>query len=247
MTIAATYYGSNGWLFELGNLRVLVDPWLRGRLSFAPGSWLLRGDLLNEEPIPEHLDLLLLTQGLPDHTHPPTLSILPRELPVVGSASAGKVVKNLGFNNVTVLKPGNSTKLAELKIRATAGAPVPNIENGYILEHAQGSLYIEPHGFLDPTVTFCHLDAVVTPMVDIKIPGLGTFIRGCSAAPQLAEFFQPATILASTTGGQISFHGLLSNFLQVRGSVQSTAADIKSAIRCIEPEPGKRYVLIRAS
>jgi L-ascorbate metabolism protein UlaG (beta-lactamase superfamily) len=40
MTLAATYYGANGWLLEFNNLRVLVDPWLRGSLSFPPGSWL---------------------------------------------------------------------------------------------------------------------------------------------------------------------------------------------------------------
>ena len=43
MTLAATYYGANGWLLEFNNLRVLVDPWLRGSLSFPPGSWLLKG------------------------------------------------------------------------------------------------------------------------------------------------------------------------------------------------------------
>ena len=36
-----------------------------------------------------------------------------------------------------------------LLIKATAGAPVPQIENGYILSHPCGSLYIEPHGYLE--------------------------------------------------------------------------------------------------
>ena len=45
MILAATYYGANGWLLEFNNLRVLVDPWLRGSLSFPPGSWLLKGVL----------------------------------------------------------------------------------------------------------------------------------------------------------------------------------------------------------
>ena len=43
MTLAATYYGANGWLLEFDDLCVLVDPWLRGSLSFPPGEWLLKG------------------------------------------------------------------------------------------------------------------------------------------------------------------------------------------------------------
>ena len=52
MTLAATYYGANGWLLEFNALRVLVDPWLRGSLSFPPGSWLLKGVLPMNVPHP---------------------------------------------------------------------------------------------------------------------------------------------------------------------------------------------------
>ena len=103
---AATYFGSNSWLLEIAGLRVLVDPWLVDALVFPPGPWLLKGELPQPWPIPEHLDLLLLTQGLADHAHPATLARLPKDLPVVGSAAAAKVVKGLGFSQVTSLSPG---------------------------------------------------------------------------------------------------------------------------------------------
>jgi len=77
MTIATTYFGANGWLLEFDDLRVLVDPWLRGSLSFPPGAWMLKGELPEQRPAPEHLDLLLLTQGLADHAHPESLDLLP--------------------------------------------------------------------------------------------------------------------------------------------------------------------------
>ncbi len=83
----ATYFGANGWLLELGPLRVLVDPWLTGPLQFPPGPWFFQGELAQEQPAPTQLDLLLLTQGLDDHCHPASLALLPPELPVVGSAS----------------------------------------------------------------------------------------------------------------------------------------------------------------
>ena len=83
MTLATTYFGANGWLLEFDDLRVLVDPWLRGSLSFPPGGWVLKGELPEQRPAPDQLDLLLLTQGLADHAHPESLDLLPRDLPVI--------------------------------------------------------------------------------------------------------------------------------------------------------------------
>ena len=108
MTSQATYFGANGWLLEIADCRVLVDPWLSGSLVFPPGAWMLRGELPHPWPVPENLDLLLLTQGLADHCHLPSLNLLPRDLPVVGSAAAAKVVKRLGFEQIETLKPDES-------------------------------------------------------------------------------------------------------------------------------------------
>ena len=49
---------------------------------FPPGAWLLKGELPQDQPVPEDLDLLLLTQGLPDHSHPDTLRILDKTSPL---------------------------------------------------------------------------------------------------------------------------------------------------------------------
>mgnify|MGYP001407388901 FL=1 len=73
MSTKATYYGANGWLIELGNTRFLIDPWLNGDLTFPPGDWLIKGALSKDIEIPTDFDFLLLTQGQPDHAHPPTL------------------------------------------------------------------------------------------------------------------------------------------------------------------------------
>ena len=243
MTLATTYYGANGWLLEFDDLRVLVDPWLRGSLSFPPGGWMLKGELPEQRPAPEHLDLLLLTQGLADHAHPESLDLLPRNLPVIGSVAATQVVKKLGFETIQALKPGECTNHKGLAIRATAGAPVPMVENGYLLEHASGSLYLEPHGFLDPEIPSQSLDAVITPMVDLGLPGLGSFVKGCSVMPQLVERFQPSTVLASTSGGDVRFSGALNGLLQMQGSVASTGATLPDSSHWIDPTPGERLVI----
>ena len=61
MVIAATYYGSNGWLVEFNQTRILIDPWLRGDLVFQPGPWLIKGTLNQQFIVPTKIDLILLT------------------------------------------------------------------------------------------------------------------------------------------------------------------------------------------
>ena len=243
MTLAATYLGANGWLLEFNALRVLVDPWLTGSLSFPPGEWLLKGELPHDRPVPEQLDLLLLTQGLADHAHPATLEQLPRQLPVIGSAAAIRVVQQLGFQKLTTLRPGQRTEHQGLAVRATAGAPVPQVENGYLLDHDAGSLYLEPHGFLDSSLEPQPLNAVITPMVDLGLPVVGAFVKGCSVVPQLIQRFQPTTVLASTAGGDVRFDGALSGILQLHGSAQATGETLPESVNWIDPTPGERLLL----
>jgi len=239
----ATYFGANGWLLELGPLRVLVDPWLTGPLQFPPGPWFFQGELAQEQPAPTQLDLLLLTQGLDDHCHPASLALLPPELPVVGSASAAAKARQLGFTQVQALTPGQQHQLGGLRVTATAGAPVPQVENGYLLEHPSGSLYLEPHGYLPASLAPQRLDAVITPVVDLGLPVAGAFVRGTQVLPQLLERFQPHTVLASTAGGDVRFSGLLTKALWQQGSPAEAAAGLPEGCRLIDPVVGERYAI----
>jgi L-ascorbate metabolism protein UlaG (beta-lactamase superfamily) len=248
---AATYFGANGWLLEIGGLRLLVDPWLTGSLVFPPGPWLLRGELPHAWPVPERLDLLLLTQGLADHCHPPTLALLDRQLPVVGSASAAARARQLGFSQVTALRPGEQLAWPDgdqqLQITATAGAPVPQVENGYLLRHPAGRLYLEPHGFCDPGLAAEPLDAVITPVVDLGLPLAGAFVKGQQVLPQLLQRFSPRTVLASTAGGDVRFSGALVGLLRAEGSTAAAAGQLSApGQRLVDPEPGARYDLAAA-
>ncbi len=248
--VAATYFGANGWLLDFGGLRVLVDPWLRGELVFPPGRWFFAGSLPRPWPVPADLDLLLLTQGLPDHCHPPSLALLDPALPVVGSVTAARRAHQLGFHDVTALAPGQTHQLRELRIRATAGAPVPQVENGYRLDHPTGSLYLEPHGYLDPDLPADPLDAVITPVVDLALPVAGAFVRGRQVLPRLLERFHPAAVLASTAGGDVRFQGVLTHALRQQGSCEEAAALVgadrtpdRPPPRFIDPIPGQAYRL----
>ena len=243
MTFTATYFGSSSWLIQFGNFRVLIDPWFTGNLSFPPGAWLIEGSLSNEIEIPKQLDLLLLTQGLADHAHPPTLKQLPKSLPVLGSPSAAKIANRLGFTNVQELKPRRTKQIDQLTIDASSGAPVPNVENGYVLTHPLGSLYIEPHGFLDKEIDPRNLDAVISPVVNVTLPLAGAFLKGKDVLPELISRFHPLTVLASTTGGDATFTGLLGKLMRMEGSVEEAKKSINKETQLLNPETGIPYEL----
>ena len=241
MSIKATYYGANGWLIELDKTRILIDPWLNGDLTFPPGDWLIKGELGNEIDIPSDIDFLLLTQGQPDHAHPPTLEKIDKFIPVIASQAAGKVVSQMGFTKIKTLKPGETFNNNNINIQATSGASVPNIENGYIIDSGLDSIYIEPHGFLDKTIEPRNIDLLITPVIDFSLPLAGKFIKGKTILPQLLKLFNPTTVLVSTTGGDITFTGIINNLIKVDGSVEDISLFKDTNTNLINPEPFKEY------
>ena len=134
MTFEAKYLGSNGWLIKFEKANLLIDPWLTGNLVFPPGEWFFKGSLDNEIMINEEINMILLTQGLPDHCHIPSLMKFKKNIDIICSYSAKKNLERAGFTSIRVLKPSNMIKKHGLEIEATAGAPVPQIENGYIVK-----------------------------------------------------------------------------------------------------------------
>ena len=215
MSFKATYLGSNGWLIEFKKARIVIDPWLIGDLIFPPGGWFFKGTLKDEIPTPENIDLILLTQGLPDHCHIPSLKKFPQKTNIICSKSAYKILNGLNFESIHIMQPGQNLKFSEIEIEATSGAAVPQIENGYILETNDGSFYIEPHGFLDNTIKPRKLDAVITPTKNLELPIVGPFVKGADVIPNLVNLFNPSYILSSTTGGDAKFSGILNSFISL--------------------------------
>ena len=241
MAITATYYGANGWLIELDQTRILIDPWLNGNLTFPPGDWLIKGELSKQIDIPKEIDYILLTQGQPDHAHPPTLHKIDKGITVIASKSASNVVRQIGFTKINSLKPGETFKDGRINIQATSGASVPNIENGYIIDSGDDSIYIEPHGFLDKKIKPRNIDLVITPVLDFSLPIAGKFIKGKTVLPELLKLFNPKLILASTTGGDITFTGIINNLIKVDGSVEDISLFKDTSTNFINPEPLKKY------
>ena len=239
-----TYYGANSWLLELESLRILIDPWLIDSLTFGGQKWFFEGTHTQPTPIPEQIDLILLSQGLPDHAHPPTLEVLDHQIPVIGSSTAAKVAQGLGYGHVTILQPGETQRIADrLEIQATAGAPVPQTENGYLLKGVSSNrtLYYEPHGFSDEQrLSQASVDVVVTPIVDLKIPVAGAFIKGNQTTVKLLQTLQPRYILPTAAGEGVEYSGVIDKLLSVEGGPEDFRQQLSAAAiatELIDPLP----------
>ena len=217
MTFEATYLGSNGWFIKFQKTNLLIDPWLKGDLIFPPGEWFFKGSLENEISITKDINLILLTQGLPDHCHIPTLEMFRRDIPIICPQSAKKTLEKIGFCLIKVLQPSDKLTQNNLNIEATAGAPVPQIENGYIVkDEKDNGFYIEPHGYLDENLKKQKLDAVITPTKNLLLPLVGSFVKGADVIPKLINTFDPKFILSSTVGGEAKYSGFLNNLIKVQ-------------------------------
>jgi L-ascorbate metabolism protein UlaG (beta-lactamase superfamily) len=247
-----TWLDSNSWLIELGNKRILLDPWLVGSLIFGNLSWLFKGEKTKVRSIPENIDLILLSQGLEDHAHRPTLQQLDRNIPVVASPNAAKVVEELGYTEIHSLKHGEKFILGEsLEIIAVLGSPIglQLIENGYLIKDLSTgyTLYYEPHGYHSQVVKETSgIDAVITPLVDLKLPLLGPVINGQKSALEICKAIQPKVIIPTAAGGDIIFEGLLMSFLSSEGSAEQFRGLLAAnnlATQVIEAIPGEKFAL----
>jgi len=214
MGMALTWLDLNTWLIELGSRRILLDPWLVGPMTFGLPSWLLQLFRPSPRPCPDRLDVVLLSQGLPDHCHPPSLACLDRNIPVIAPPSAAKVLQTLEFERMTILKPGESHVFGDLHIQATLGSAIGPLqqENGYVLQSTTTllSVYYEPHGQHDPGLaTFGPVDVVITPISDVTIPGLGAIISGLAHAETMLTGLRPQVIVPTAQLGNLQASGLL--------------------------------------
>ncbi len=217
MSFEATYLGSNGWLINFRKNNLIIDPWLKGDLIFPPGEWFFKGSLEEEILINKEIDIILLTQGLPDHCHVPTLEMFRKDIPIICPKSAVETLEKIGFSSIKMLKPTEKINQFNLCFEATAGAPVPQIENGYIVKDDQNNgFYIEPHGYLDENLKKQNLDAVITPTKNLELPLVGSFVKGADVIPKLINKFNPKFILSSTVGGDAKYSGILNNFISVK-------------------------------
>jgi L-ascorbate metabolism protein UlaG (beta-lactamase superfamily) len=244
-----TYLNNNSWLIELAGQRILLDPWLVGPLVFGNQPWFFKAEHTVPCSIPEQIDLILLSQGLPDHAHPPTLEALDHDIPVVASPSAAKLVKKLGYSQVTALDHGKATRKDSVEIQAFPGSPIGPllVENAFVLTDLthQTRLYYEPHGFHSETVQAVNpVNVIITPLINLNLPLIGPFIKGGESALEVVKWLQPEFVLSTAAGGDVEYAGMLNKFLKLDGDIKDfrqLLADNGCKAQVLDPKPGQRF------
>lgn len=244
-----TWFDSNSWLIEIAGQSILLDPWLEGSLIFGNLPWLFKGDKKQSYDLPEQISLILLSQGLEDHAHPPTLKALDHAIPVVGSTNAAKVVEGLGYAQVTALKPEETFVLNEkIEIRAFPGSLIgpSTVENAYLITDLTNGdrLYYEPHGFHSPTLkSFAPVDIVLAPIVGLSLLGIAPVLKGQQTSLELCQWLQPKVILPTSAAADIAYEGLIAKVVREDGSIESfrqLLADNQLDTKLIAPQPGEK-------
>lgn len=248
----------NSWIFDLAGLKILVDPWLVDPLVFYGQPWLFTA--YHNTPVafsPETLppiDLILLSQGLDDHCHRPTLEQLDRRIPVIASATAAKVVQQLGYQQVTVLTAGQTHEIStQLEITAIPGAEIQpgQVENGYLLRDRTDAttLYYEPHLFpVQPSVQaqIGPVDVAIAPVVGQIFPLLGQVIMGPEQALELVKSLKPRYYVP-TTLGDIRASGVLPMLVKPVGSLEEFRDRLIASglpTQLLVPKPGETLDLL---
>ncbi|KAL4448826.1 hypothetical protein ABPG77_007543 [Micractinium sp. CCAP 211/92] len=235
-----TSYEGNSFRVQFAKtgINVLVDPWLVGKLTFggldmiyAGSKRVARPEVIGDlEQLANETDLLVLSQGIDDHAHKPTLQALPKTIPVVASSSAAAVARTLGFRTVYTLRPGQSLALlgGALTVRATAGAlvgpPWSQRELGLVLQEnleggARGtSLYYEPHAdyLPDSVAAVAPVDVVVAPPCSQILFGY-PLVKGSTDTLSLLKLLNPK-VYVPLNNAEFDQEGPLADLLVEEGS-----------------------------
>lgn len=248
-----TYLEGNSWLWDVGGVKILVDPILVGNLDFGI-PWLydaakkfLKNFQLSDLP---PVDCLLITQSLDDHCHLKTLKPLSEMSPnlrVIATPNAKALLDPL-FNNVTYLEPGQSSEIkvgnsSTVRIQATAGPvlgpPWQRPENGYLVSSPQGllTLYYEPHCVYNLEKE--RADIVITPVIKQLLPSF-TLVSGQEDAVQLAKLLH-ARFIVPMRNGDLDSKGLLASIVKGEGTLESFKELLSKELpdaQVLEPTPG---------
>lgn len=242
----------NSWIIQIAGQTILIDPWLVDPLVFYGQPWLFTAyhttpPVFTPATLPP-VDLILISQGLDDHCHKPTLEQLDHSIPVVGSPATAPVVSGLGYTHVISLAPWQTYPFEErLQITAVPGAIIQGqVENGYVLKDQLSgeTVYYEPHLFRSQTAIEQHIekvDVAIAPVVGQVFPLLGQVVMGPDEAMNLVTTLRPR-IFIPTALGDIRVSGLLPKLIRSVGSLEDFHKQLASSrlpTELLTPAPGE--------
>jgi L-ascorbate metabolism protein UlaG (beta-lactamase superfamily) len=212
-----------------------------GDLTFGDTPWLYRGSKKRLPPVDlaavcARTAAILVSQGLPDHAHGPTLAALPcKGVPVVCSPAAEAAVRAGGFTDVTVLKHGDSVTVADGRVAVTAtpgalvGPPWSTRENGFVVAVDGVRVYYEPHADApaDALASIGTVDVVITPAVSQRLGGYPLVMGAENAAATAAAL--GASVVIPLVNADFDASGPLAAVIREEGDAAGLAGRLRAA------------------
>jgi L-ascorbate metabolism protein UlaG (beta-lactamase superfamily) len=120
--LAAAWLGHATVLLRVGGMTILTDPVLANRVGvglgiITGGPKRLVAPALSVRELPA-IDLILISHAHFDHLDRPTLSRLPKRIPVVTADQTDDLIRDLGFRRITELRWGESIDLEGVRVTA---------------------------------------------------------------------------------------------------------------------------------
>ena len=259
-TFTYTHLEGNGQLWQASNnnakqqqkVSIVIDP-LASQLDFGiPWGYRANKKALSEDATIDIIcnanpTMCLLTMGLDDHTHLPTIQKLQERLPklkYIVAPSCEKKLLGFGLNaeQITVLDHGESCMLLGdgTSVTATEGAlvgpPWQKRENGYLLQlngndngkeeqEKKLSIYYEPHGdVVLKNIKSLQADIMVSPITKQSLPaqvpkeGQFTLVYGGDRTLEIAETLG-VKVIVPLGNGALDIEGPLAGLVAASGSL----------------------------
>ena len=221
--------------------------------SVRDGTWHIQphesASLPGSKLSPGRVDALVLTSAYSDHLHRPTLSLLPRTTPVFAHRTAARIMRTLGFTEVTTLTDGDEVSLpGGVTLHTIAPAfPFTFTANGYVYSDGTTRLYHETH-LVDlerAAERASGVDLLLAPVQSVRVAGV-PFAMSPERALRTATRLAPKTWVPTGIDPQRG-HGLLQRTLiSCRGSVDEFAERLKGATQATvfaQPAPGEAVLV----
>jgi len=213
----------NSWYIKLGNLRLLIDPWLEGTevdyFSWFNTQW-HRTSPVSYQDLPEY-DAVLITQKYPDHFHIQTLTRLRASriiLPESIHSKARKVFPETQFFPISAKKPYCDFNGVRIECLAKTTHIGPEF-HAFQISDGRETAVIAPHGHrlknLEPIAQGIKL--LLSTFNDYRLPYFlgGQLAPGVDGLQKLVEAFRPEFVAATHDEDKYA-SGLVSKLARIK-------------------------------
>jgi L-ascorbate metabolism protein UlaG (beta-lactamase superfamily) len=192
-SLAITRVTHSCHLIEIGELRVLTDPWFSQKTFYHPGEPIA----FQPEQLP-HLDAVVISHEHYDHCDLDAFQRYPdKDVPMIVAGPVVEKARKVGFTNVTALEAWESADVGDLTFNAAPG------EHGvyevtYVITGGGRSVYFAGDTLLTPelrtlTDRFGPLDVTLLPVngLRIRMAGNKQVVMNAAEAAELTAVLRP--------------------------------------------------------